>query len=171
MFRYFFLFLQSSRYVSNEQSCLKATGLYDNLLFLSNFLHIFYFIFNAPTSFSLCFRVSPSLLILFSVFFLKPLSSVCHAVLSHSVISDSLWPRGLQLPRFLCPWGFSRHERAALPSSRISSQPGIKLRSPRLQSDSLPTEPLGRTRILKWVAYPFSRVSFWPKNHTRSHAL
>ena len=45
-------FLQSCRYVSNfkhEQSCLKATGLYDDLLFLSSLLHIFYFIFNAPT--------------------------------------------------------------------------------------------------------------------------
>ena len=34
-------FLQSCRYVSNEQSCLKATGLYDDLLFLSSLLHVF----------------------------------------------------------------------------------------------------------------------------------
>ena len=55
-------FLQSSRYVSNEQSCLKTTGLYDNLLLLSSLFHIFYFIFSVPISFSLCFPISPSLL-------------------------------------------------------------------------------------------------------------
>ena len=32
------------------------------------------------------------------------------AVLSHSVVSDSLWPHGLQSARLLCPWGFSRQE-------------------------------------------------------------
>ena len=29
---------------------------------------------------------------------------------SHSVMSDSLWPHGLQPSRLLCPWGFSRQE-------------------------------------------------------------
>ena len=37
-----------------------------------------------------------------------PVSHVLCAVLSHSVVSDSLWPRGLQPARFLCPRGFSR---------------------------------------------------------------
>ena len=55
-----FFFLQSSRYVTNEQSCLKTT-LYDDLLLLSSLFHIFYFIFSAPISFSLCSQVSPSL--------------------------------------------------------------------------------------------------------------
>ena len=32
------------------------------------------------------------------------------AVLSHSVMSDSLRSRGLQPARLLCPWGFSRQE-------------------------------------------------------------
>ena len=31
-------------------------------------------------------------------------------VLSHSVMSNSLWPHGLQPARLLCPWGFSRQE-------------------------------------------------------------
>ena len=44
-------FLQSSRYVSNEQSCLKTTGLYDHLLLLSSLFHFFYFIFSASISF------------------------------------------------------------------------------------------------------------------------
>ena len=30
--------------------------------------------------------------------------------LSHSVMSDSLWPHGLQPARLLCPWGLSRQE-------------------------------------------------------------
>ena len=53
-------FLQSSRYVSNEQSCLKTTGLYDDLLLLSNLFHFFYFMFNDPILFSLCSLISPS---------------------------------------------------------------------------------------------------------------
>ena len=32
------------------------------------------------------------------------------AMLSHSVMSNFLQPQGLQLPRLLCPWGFSRQE-------------------------------------------------------------
>ena len=31
-------------------------------------------------------------------------------MLSHSVVSDSLRPHGLQPSRLLCPWGFSRQE-------------------------------------------------------------
>ena len=39
------------------------------------------------------------------------LSLVCCAVLSHSVVSDSLQPYGLQPARLLYPWGFSRQEQ------------------------------------------------------------
>ena len=35
---------------------------------------------------------------------------MCCVVLSHSVVSDSLGPHGLQSIRFLCPWGVSRQE-------------------------------------------------------------
>ena len=34
----------------------------------------------------------------------------CCAVLSCSVVSDSLWPHGLLPTRLFCPWGFSRQE-------------------------------------------------------------
>ena len=34
---------------------------------------------------------------------------VCMCV-SHSVVSDSLWPYGLLFASLLCPWGFSRQE-------------------------------------------------------------
>ena len=50
----------------------------------------------------------------------------CPAKLSHSVISGSLRPHGLQPARLLCPWGFSRQEHWSgllMPSSRGSSQP------------------------------------------------
>ena len=51
---------QRSRYISNEQPCLKTTGLYEDLLLLSSLFHFFYFIFSALISFSLCFPISPS---------------------------------------------------------------------------------------------------------------
>ena len=54
-------------------------------------------------------------------FYLIPFSNVVYAVLMYrsctsvavlscSVMSDSLWPRGLQPTRLLCPWGFFRQE-------------------------------------------------------------
>ena len=50
----------------------------------------------------------------------------CPAMLSHSVMPNSLRPHGLQPARLLCPWGFSRQEYWSgllMPSSRGSSQP------------------------------------------------
>ena len=45
-------------------------------------------------------------------------------MLSCSVMSDFLWPCGLQPARLFCPWEFSRQEyHIAMPSSRGSSQP------------------------------------------------
>ena len=81
------LFLQSSRYVSNDQSCLKTTGLYGDLLLLSSLFHFFYFIFSAPISFSLCFPISPSL---FLLFFLKFLSSIVEKLLYTYIHIDSM---------------------------------------------------------------------------------
>ena len=49
------------------------------------------------------------------------LEGLCSA-LSHSVMSNSLRPHGLQPTRLLCPWGFFM-EWVAKPSSRGSSQP------------------------------------------------
>ena len=70
MFRSHF-FLQTSRHVSNEQLCLKPTGLFDSLLVLSNLFQFFYFIFSAPVSFILCSPISPPLLlVLFTYLFI-----------------------------------------------------------------------------------------------------
>ena len=69
------------------------------------------------------------------------------AVLSRSVMYNSLQPLGLQLARLLCPWGFSRQEYwSGLPSPPPADlpKPGIQPRSPTLQADSLPSEPSGK---------------------------
>ena len=73
-------FLQNSRNVSNEQSYLKPTGLYDDLLLLSSLFYFLYFIFSAPISFGLCTPVSPSLSFFFDVLS-QPLSSVVEKLL------------------------------------------------------------------------------------------
>ena len=73
-----------------------------------------------------------------------PLHTYC-AVLSRSVMSDSLWLHGLfQRTRLLCPWGSSRQEYwSGLPCSppRDLPNPGIEPGSPALQEDSVPSEP------------------------------
>ena len=59
---------------------------------------------------------------------------------SRSVVSNSLWPHGLQPTRFLCPWVFSRQEYwRGLPFPSPGDLPdlGIKPASPALQADSL----------------------------------
>ena len=68
-------------------------------------------------------------------------------VLSHSLVSKTLQPHGLQPTRLLCPWGFSRQESWSglpCPSPGYLPNSGIEPRSPTLQADSLPSEPLGK---------------------------
>ena len=62
----------------------------------------------------------------------------CFPVLSHSVMATSLWAH--------CPWGFSRWEYwIGLPCPPQRVFPIQRLtRSPALQVDSLPSEPLGK---------------------------
>ena len=58
---------------------------------------------------------------------------LCYAVLSQSIVSDSLWPRGLEPTRLLCPWSFSRKEYWSglpCPSPGELPNPGIKPGSP-----------------------------------------
>ena len=77
---------------------------------------------------------------------------------SHSVVSDSLQPRGLA-PQTPPPMGFSRQEYwSGLPSPSPGDlpNPGIKPRSPALQADALPSELKGleavkRTRPIKAI--------------------
>ena len=68
-------------------------------------------------------------------------------VLSHSVVSNTLWPHELQSARLLCPWGFSRQEYWSgppCPPPGDLPSPAIEPRCPALQADSLPTEPPGK---------------------------
>ena len=66
---------------------------------------------------------------------------------SHLVMSDSLWPIDYSPP------GSSVHgiiparilEQVAMPFSRGSSWPEIEPRTPTLQTDSLPSEPPGKS--------------------------
>ena len=66
------------------------------------------------------------------------------AVLSRSVVSDSLRPPGAppgaqQCTRLLCPWGFSRQEYGSglpCPPPGDLPNPGIEPRAPALQADS-----------------------------------
>ena len=70
-------------------------------------------------------------------------------MLSHSVMSDSLRPRGLQHARLLYPWGFSRQEYwSGLPCPPPGDipNPRIEPRSPTLQVDSLPAELPGKPK-------------------------
>ena len=107
---------------------------------------------------------------------------------SCSVMSDYLWPHGLQHTRPSCTsptagvysnscplsWWcnptisssvipFSSH--LAFPSPGDLPNPGIKPRSPALRADSLLSHK-GRPRIMEWVDYPFSRGSSQPRNQT-----
>ena len=101
---------------------------------------------------------------------------------SHTVVSDSLWPHGLQPARLLCPWGFSRQEYCSgLPCSSPGdlANPGIKPRSPALQTDSLPSEPpekpesLVRNKFVLTVqSYATLTYSLWRMLHaSESHCL
>ena len=86
------------------------------------------------------------------------------AVLSLSVVSDSLQPHGLQPARHLCPWGFFRQKYQSgllcLPPGNLPN-PGIEARFPALRVDSLPSEssqkPLFFLYILHhsnvWIIY------------------
>ena len=76
---------------------------------------------------------------------------------------------GTGLPRLLCPWGFSRQEYwSGLPCPPPGDlpNPGTELRSPALQTDSLPSKLPGKPKNTEWVAYRFSSGFSWPKNRT-----
>ena len=101
-------------------------------------------------------------------------NGLCCAVLSHSVVSNSLLPHGLEPARLLCQWGFSRQEYLSglpCPSPGAVPNPGIEPRFTVLQADSLPFEPPGKPKNTRWVAYPFSRESSWSVIKPGSPAL
>ena len=72
---------------------------------------------------------------------------VCCATLGCSVMNDSLWPHGPYPTSLLRPRGLSRQDYWSgfpCPLPGDLPNPGIELRSPALQADSLPSEPPGK---------------------------
>ena len=88
-------------------------------------------------------------------------------VLSHSVMSDSLWLRGLYPARVLFPWGFPRQEYwCVLPCCPPRDLPnsGTEPRSPALQVDPLLSEPPGKPML---QCYKFCDLFIWVINCNR----
>ena len=84
---------------------------------------------------------------------------------SRSVVSDSLWPRGLY-----SPWNSPSQNtgvgglsllQGTFPTQK--SNPGLLHCRRILYQLSHKRSP----RILGWIAYPFSSGSSWPRNQTR----
>ena len=91
-----------------------------------------------------------------------PLWSQCFTSESHSVVSDSLWPHGLYNP-----WNSPNQDTGVGSLSLLQgifptqgSNPGL----PHYRWILYQLSHKGSPRILEWVAYPFSRGSFWPRN-------
>ena len=89
----------------------------------------------------------------------------CCAVLSRSIMSDSIWPHGLWPARLLCPWnspgkntGRGCHSllQGIFPNTRV------KPRSLALQADSLLPEPSGTLTVkssLLETSYAIQRIA------------
>ena len=102
------------------------------------------------------------------------------AVLSHSVVSDSLWPHRLWPTMLLCPWGFSRQEYwSGLPCPPPGDlpHPEIEPLSLSLQVDSSQFEPPGKP-LWRPAGLNFVRLKGWEKytsllkvTHKISHPL
>ena len=96
-------------------------------------------------------------LMLIICFTLKSVSSRVQSV-SHSAMSDSLWPHGLQPTRHLCPRNSSARILlwVTISFSRGSSQPRDEPLSLALQTDSLPSEP--PTSAILWLVNCFAYI-------------
>ena len=101
-------------------------------------------------------------------------AALCCAVLSHSVLSDSLQPHGLPFARLFYPWGFSRQEFEVGCHSLLQgifptqgSNPGL----PQYRQILYQLSHQGSQRTLEWVAIPFSRGPSQPKNQPRVSSI
>ena len=97
-------------------------------------------------------------------FFQDSIAVLGHAMLSRSVVSDSL--RLHHVPLCMGILQARILEWVACPPPMDLPNQGIEPWSPAFQADTLPLEPLRGPWILEWVAYPFSRGSFWPRSRT-----
>ena len=102
-----------------------------------------------------------------SIFHINCLNNYVLCV-SHSVVSNSLWP--LQLARLLCPrdfpdknTGVGCHDLHQEIFPTQGSNPDL----PHFRKILYHLSHQASPRILQWVAYPFSRWSYWPRNQSR----
>ena len=84
-------------------------------------------------------------------------------------MSNSLQPHGLWPARLLSPWGFFSQEHWSglpCPLQGIFQTQGLNPGLPHCRWILCHLSHQGSPRILEWVAYPFSRGSFLPRNLT-----
>ena len=108
-----------------------------------------------------CFQISSSFVKLFFWYCHKSLTSLCetfwvcnlHSILLVKDVGVCLVAQSCLTvcspTRLLGPWGFSRQEywsELSCPPPGDLPNPGIELRSPALQADSLPSEPPGKPK-------------------------
>ena len=89
------------------------------------------------------------------------------ALLSCSVVSDSLQPHGLYLAQILCAWGFPGKKTRVCCCFCLFSLVKVTQSCPTL-CDPMDCSVLAilQVGILEWVAVPFSRGSSQPRNQT-----
>ena len=88
---------------------------------------------------------------------------------SHLVVSDSLQPHGLYSPWNSPGQNTGVGNLSLLPGIFLTQELNSSLRHCRLILYQLGHK--GSPRIMEWVAYSFSRVSSWPRNHTRASCI
>ena len=91
------------------------------------------------------------------------------AMLSHLVMSDSLWPHEIQSARLLCPWGFSKQGWCGLPYPPPGDlrNPEIEPKPPALQANSLLYGPPGKPMNTGVDSLSLLQDISWPRNWTR----
>ena len=74
---------------------------------------------------------------------------ICVCMVSRSVLSDSLWPHGLQPTSLFCPCDSPEEYWSGLPCPSWGDvpKPGIKPGLPELHADSLPSESPGKPHM------------------------
>ena len=97
---------------------------------------------------------------------------------SHSVLSDSSWPPGLQPTRLPHPWDF-QDKNTGVGCHFLLQCMEVKSESEAPQSCLIPRDPMDcslpgssvhgifQARVLKGVAISFTKGSSWPRNQTR----
>ena len=81
---------------------------------------------------------------------------------SRSVVSDSLRPRGLWPARLLCPWDSPGKDTGVGNLSLLQGNlpnAGIKPKSPALQTNSLPSEPLGKPPLFSKLGIKYFSIT------------